>query len=133
MSMQHTDHIKLLYGLVLLLLLSMVGVVFFFSTNRFGATSLSQNRSALNPSHVSASTTTPDLSGVIVGGGGPAIINVIGTITSLSNGLIKVKVFNQNKVDTVVINAGTKFEIIGQDKDPATIHNELTAYNTRVN
>jgi hypothetical protein len=126
--MEHSSHIKILYGLVLALLTGMIVMADAWHQSQKAALPLMQGQNIA----ANAPAPTPALSGIVVGGGGPAVIDVVGTITGLSGGSVKVNVFNQNTTDAVVIGAATQFEIVGQFKDPATIQKELAAYNAQV-
>lgn len=127
--MDHTRHIKILYGLVVLLLAVVVGMgaLWRYSPNSGPGLSVGQNTPG---THVASST--PDLSKVIVGDGGSAMQYARGAITELGSNSMKVKDSNTGAVDTVAISANTKLQLGGKVKDTATQQQDLAAYNAQV-
>jgi hypothetical protein len=127
--MDHTKHIKILYGLVVVLLVVVVGIglLWHYSAKNTPMYAAGQNMPVL-----AASSTQPDLSKVVVGAGGAVMQYAKGTITEVGGNSIKIKDANTNAVDTIAISANTTLQIGGKIKDSATQQKELAAYNAGV-
>ena len=125
--MNYALHIKILYGLIVVLLVALI------SMNVAGRSSQNGSLFALrqNQTGTVAATAQPNLSNIVIGGGGPSTQSVLGTITEIDGATMKVKAAD-GSIATILTGANTTFQIGGPSKDQATIQKELAAYNAQI-
>jgi uncharacterized protein GlcG (DUF336 family) len=119
--MEYKNHIRILYGLVVLLMIGVAGM----------ALAWHESERQILLATASSSAPSADLSGVAVGGANTPPLSVAGAVTALGSNSLKVKNI-QNTVTAVVVNADTKIEKLGPQKDAATVQQEFAAYNAKV-
>jgi hypothetical protein len=116
--MNYALHIKILYGLVVIILAGII-ITSIAGHNSQGGKMLPGT---------AAGALEPGISNVVVGAYTPS---VWGVLTQVDGTTMKVKAQGGN-IATVLISTDTKLQIAGPSKDPVTIQKELDAYNAQV-
>jgi hypothetical protein len=123
--MENSTHIKIVYALLLVVLLSQVVVLYEDKKLQAGGSAHSDAPLASSNSNIAIPT---DIS---VGPSATVGINVVGTITQIGSNSFQVK-DQTGAINLVSVDANTKLQLAGKLADAATQQKNMTAYNAQV-